>query len=224
MLWSQHHLPAEDIPGDIKTGNQPQPPILGLCQMKNKGKATLCGGMPMSTPKHKSFWDSPLVQKDTLDWTLLFHMPRFCPHTELELCLGARNEVTCVAANISFHFLFAWSICTGSIKGVNGGSGDTWWEVRLFSPIPLTAKTWGCLPQGCCCSLPIQMLLLWAKGTHRKCKWEGWDTVPLFPYFLDGCDSWTSLCKLGNLRLPTRLRQAQLIDYTLGLTVWSCAT
>lgn len=29
----------------------------------------------------------------------------FCPHTELELCLGARHEVTCVAANISFRFL-----------------------------------------------------------------------------------------------------------------------
>jgi hypothetical protein len=32
----------------------PYPPILGLCQMKNKGNATLCGGMPTSTPKHKS--------------------------------------------------------------------------------------------------------------------------------------------------------------------------
>lgn len=29
----------------------------------------------------------------------------FSPYTELELCLGARNEVSCVAANISFHFL-----------------------------------------------------------------------------------------------------------------------
>lgn len=27
----------------------------------------------------------------------------FCPYTELELCLEARNEVSCVAANISFH-------------------------------------------------------------------------------------------------------------------------
>lgn len=68
---------------------------------------------------------------------------KFLSTHRYEVLLGARNEVSCVVTNISFHFLLLGPFAQVQESWWRG-SGERWWEFWLFNSPP-GAKIWQCL-------------------------------------------------------------------------------
>lgn len=123
----------------------------------------------------------------------------FCANVDMELCLGSeKRSPAWLQISLSVFFCL---VHLHRFKGVDGGAGERWWELRIFSPLTPPKE----LRLGSACSRDGAALLsLWYLWARKRTRWEdGREQTPLlFLQFLNGCDSYTSFTELSSVRWP----------------------
>lgn len=103
----------------------------------------------------------------------------FCANVDMELCLGSeKRSPAWLQISLSVFFCL---VHLHRFKGVDGGAGERWWELRIFSPrnSPQGAKTWECLLQRWRC--PLVIVVSVGQEKDQMGRWQRTDPSPFPP-------------------------------------------